>query len=374
MEVLPRVSVNFVIGSLTGVVLYAARIRLDRQRPFNRLYLASCMVLIAMIALETLTCFINGRAEAMLRLLSNAAHIILFSMPPILGLCWFQIGKFFSMPESTNLTRPTFFQMIPALISTVLSFLSPFYHFYFMIDELGVYRRGPLFYVALGIPFLYLTAGFVRTFLQRDQLDKQGSRFLFLFFLFPFMGGLIQALAYGALLLWGCAACSLVILYIYLNERMIQIDGLTGAWTRSSFTHYLSRKLSSNSGARFGLIFLDANDFSEINDRYGHIEGDQALKDIVAIVKRVLPKGDSIARLGGDEFIIYSKTADIRELRALTSAIEAAFAAYNRDSGRPYKLSLSYGADIFRQSADMDVEHVLRQVDRLMYEDKRARQ
>ena len=84
-------------------------------------------------------------------------------------------------------------------------------------------------------------------------------------------------------------------------------------------------------------------------------------------------KGDAVARMGGDEFIIRVEVTTRKELHAVLQRIEEAIALYNRQSGKAYPLSLSFGADLFFGTPDRDVDSIIRQVDRLMYDNKRRK-
>lgn len=94
----------------------------------------------------------------------------------------------------------------------------------------------------------------------------------------------------------------------YTDEIKIeaQRDALTGLWdrkyTESAVNEYLERE--SNDGVMF---MLDMDNFKNINDRYGHIKGDEVLIKFAEIIRTCCEKNDIICRIGGDEFIIFSK-------------------------------------------------------------------
>lgn len=52
------------------------------------------------------------------------------------------------------------------------------------------------------------------------------------------------------------------------------------------------------------LLYADLNDLKVINDSFGHLEGDRALKELAAILKETFGESDTIARVGGDEFVV----------------------------------------------------------------------
>ena len=77
-----------------------------------------------------------------------------------------------------------------------------------------------------------------------------------------------------------------------LNRRMI-LERATGEWAR--WRRYVSA---------FSLMIIDADDFKAINDRYGHLAGDQVLKLIAHTIKRSIRTVDLVGRLGGEEFVV----------------------------------------------------------------------
>jgi diguanylate cyclase (GGDEF)-like protein len=79
-------------------------------------------------------------------------------------------------------------------------------------------------------------------------------------------------------MMWGFAAGALIVLYVYMQDQMIQIDGLTGVWTRRSFHEHMRQLPGNRADRTWGILFLDIDDFKTINDCFGHAEGDAALK------------------------------------------------------------------------------------------------
>jgi diguanylate cyclase (GGDEF)-like protein len=90
------------------------------------------------------------------------------------------------------------------------------------------------------------------------------------------------------------------------NRRLAREDVLTGALSRDAFAHDLERLLAH--GARLSrpvaLMMLDIDHFKEINDRYGHLAGDAALKLAVGAMRGQLDEGALLGRYGGDEFLV----------------------------------------------------------------------
>ena len=368
-----RVDVNLIAAAQLGIVYFIAHKRLDRGDSFNRHYFIGCRLILLMLLFEAATCYINGHNVMWLRWVSNAMHICLFTLPPLLTYYWFLFAKSLAERSSAWEIRASLPHLIPIAFNAFAALLSPVFHFLFYIDNSGVYHRGPLFIVSMLIAYSYLLIGFLVLLKRRKKLLKQEFQFLLLFSLLPMVSGILQGLFYGPLFMWASSACALVIMYLYLQERMVQTDGLTGLWTRNSFEHYVSQLLKDDSGKPFGILYADIDDFKSINDHGGHVEGDEALKIFADIVKPILRKGDAFARMGGDEFAIMVNVDSEEKLIAIADRIESALTHFNRTSDKGYTLRCSTGAEMFSQSADLDIGDILRRVDRLMYHNKRIR-
>jgi diguanylate cyclase (GGDEF)-like protein len=84
--------------------------------------------------------------------------------------------------------------------------------------------------------------------------------------------------------------------------RLAMTDPLTGASNRASFDARLSQLFATQGEQPISLIFVDLDGFKGVNDRHGHLAGDQVLQVVSSRLKAELRPGDTVARLGGDEF------------------------------------------------------------------------
>lgn len=112
-----------------------------------------------------------------------------------------------------------------------------------------------------------------------------------------------------------------------------EFDMLTEVQNRFSFEKRLHKLIDEahNSAAIFGLIYIDLNDFKQVNDRYGHLAGDLLLQKVAERMKHQLRGCDMLARLGGDEFgvlvhAIHSRGEAENIVRRLESCFDEPFA------------------------------------------------
>jgi len=154
-------------------------------------------------------------------------------------------------------------------------------------------------------------------------------------------------------------------------RSLAMIDDLTRLYNRRAF-HALSMqqlKVMRRNGQGLLLFFADVDHLKNINDTFGHKEGDLALVRVADALERTFRDSDIIARLGGDEFAVLALEASNQDrdaiLRRLDNHIQKASAGDSR-----YKLSLSVGAARFDPKDSVSLESLLGKADQAMYEQK----
>jgi diguanylate cyclase (GGDEF)-like protein len=170
--------------------------------------------------------------------------------------------------------------------------------------------------------------------------------------------------------MWSSISFALIILYLYLQQQMMHIDYLTGAWTREKFYSYLNNRIKQKKSKNFSIVFIDLNDFKQINDIFGHNEGDKALINLVLIIKAILKKEDFITRYGGDEFVLFLNVDSKEEVEKIITKISDAIANYNKCSNVLYDLNFSCGYEVYNFDEHMTADEYINHVDKLMYRDK----
>ncbi|MCB1743824.1 MAG: sensor domain-containing diguanylate cyclase [Gammaproteobacteria bacterium] len=157
------------------------------------------------------------------------------------------------------------------------------------------------------------------------------------------------------------------------------VDELTGLSNRRGFIMLAESALSvcRRKGTQGTLLYIDLDGFKGINDRFGHAEGDAALKSFAEILTEVFRDSDVIARLGGDEFcVLLAHTAPSAARHAL-NRFAATVAELNARSARGYELAYSVGVasleEIHVGSATTDVAALMERADAKMYVSKQSK-
>lgn len=173
---------------------------------------------------------------------------------------------------------------------------------------------------------------------------------------------------FGALLA-GATGFYLVYTDAYRAAERSRILSLTDALTelpnRRAFEERL--KLAYEREERFALLYIDLDGFKQINDRLGHAAGDDALREIGAILRQAVRQADMAARIGGDEFCLLLASADAVSTRVIAERVLGGLRALDLPQGAA--LGASFGIATHLDGGDP--EAVVAAADAAMYRAKR---
>lgn len=159
-----------------------------------------------------------------------------------------------------------------------------------------------------------------------------------------------------------------------VSSQLATIDELTQISNRRGFIslaiHALNLCKRMNKPA--SLFFFDLDFFKEINDRFGHAEGDIALINFSKILQDAFRQSDVIGRLGGDEFVALLTNANQVETKLILHRLEQLLEEFNsQNTVRGYDIACSVGIAAFDPSRHQSINDLLADGDRMMYEQKR---
>ena len=151
-------------------------------------------------------------------------------------------------------------------------------------------------------------------------------------------------------------------------------DPLTGMPNRRLFFDRLKQALAraKRSGKPLAVGYIDLDSFKPINDRFGHMAGDQVLIEITGRVQNLLRAEDTIARIGGDEFVLL--LADLNEIDGYTAILDRVLTAISSPiqiEGILVSISASIGVAV-APPAEYEAEILVKRADQAMYEAKLA--
>ncbi len=121
------------------------------------------------------------------------------------------------------------------------------------------------------------------------------------------------------------------------------------------------------------MLFFDLDLFKEINDRFGHAEGDRALTSFSQILVQTFRESDVVGRLGGDEFAVLLTDSNRKQLEQALQRLSVSVEQFNREASRGYDILFSVGSLQFDPARHADVAALMADADALMYEQKHRR-
>jgi diguanylate cyclase (GGDEF)-like protein len=152
-------------------------------------------------------------------------------------------------------------------------------------------------------------------------------------------------------------------------------DSLTELWNRKETLNALSREIERADREKkpCGLIIADVDHFKEINDSYGHLAGDEVLKEIACRLKRGTRPYDIVGRYGGEEFLIIAPGCDAATTMKRAEALRTEISiAPMRTSEGNFPVTLSLGAAAIAPDMDKSAKSILRLADEALYRAKRG--
>ena len=152
-------------------------------------------------------------------------------------------------------------------------------------------------------------------------------------------------------------------------------DELTGLLNRRGFEALAQHgmQLCHRHNKPGCLLFLDLDNFKQVNDRYGHAEGDRALVAAGKLLMQVFRTSDIVGRLGGDEFVVFLLDATLADSNHAVARFTEAVEHYNGEAQRGYDLSFSIGGVEYHPDRHQAIGDLIKAADRLMYQQKQKR-
>jgi diguanylate cyclase (GGDEF)-like protein len=152
-----------------------------------------------------------------------------------------------------------------------------------------------------------------------------------------------------------------------------QKDFLTGFYTREHLISTLLKRIINANlrEERFSILLTDIDHFKKINDKYGHLWGDEFLKYVSSTLRLTLEDKGLIFRYGGDEFVVLFSSADPKQAFALARQFNVVMR--NRPflfNGRLFKITISCGLATYPDDAK-GAEDLLKVADKALYFSKR---
>ncbi|MCG8618828.1 MAG: GGDEF domain-containing protein [Desulfobacterales bacterium] len=173
------------------------------------------------------------------------------------------------------------------------------------------------------------------------------------------------------LILQGCSvALSKQIKIENLKDAAV-IDPLTGCYNRREFESQLQRHAAyaARYGSRLSVFMFDLDHFKAVNDTYGHLGGDEVLKEVTLLIKESIRRGDILARYGGEEFIAILPETGREKAMELADRLRMKIAALSIPwNDNEIRVTASFGVAELRPNTD--ISRLIEDADNMLYKAK----
>lgn len=291
------------------------------------------------------------------------------------GFFWFLFGWVRLQLHYFDDMRFKVLILIPCIIDIFFAVLSPWKGYIFSIDNHGIYARGPFYFVQVCAVFSYIvlicTAAVIKSHKEKSTFDKNKDLSLIKFMITPAVAGILQIINYQTPIM--NLGLALGIYYVYIDMLAMQVfnDSLTGLNNRRKAQYYFTDCLKEASEKPFYVFMIDVDYFKEINDKYGHAEGDRALCMVASSLKDTAGQYDGFAaRLGGDEFVMSAFISSGIVPEEMTNIINEKIQRSCKEMNVPYTVNLSVGF-MKCDSDQITIMEVLQKADEMQYKSKR---
>lgn len=365
-------SKNNIIGLIIlSIILLNMKANKRKIQFDGKLYLVIILSTLVIMILNIIMGCLNGKSGYLIRETYIIVAAIYFILNPIPYMAWALYTDFYIHKSKRRFKKITPIFAIPAIISIILCILSIFNKGVFFIDENNLYQRGNLFWLNVILYYSYFVSTYIQIIVQRKNINKKDYYSLLTFPILPTLAGILQIVDMSKPFIWLAVSISILIIYLNIQNQEIYEDYLTGLYNRRKLDIYLKNVIRElEEGEFIFVIMIDVNDFKHINDTYGHIEGDNALKHMANILTESFRTEDFISRYAGDEFIVITKLQDENSKEEIISRLRRKVEKFNETNQTHYDINISLGYDIYNPELKIKPNDFIRHIDKLMYKDK----
>lgn len=349
---------------LIGTLYLANRQKVEYDRDMRLLQQMMVTIGIANIS-DCCVYYLAGSSNIVIKVLVFLSGSGLFLGNVMIGYLW---AKFIMVHMNIPFSdiRRNIYRTI-GLISIVLLVINIFYPLVFSVSD-GRYQRGFAYIIFLIFAAFYILDSL---YLYVKRVKKNGSLKLFpvhIFLIPVILGVVIQAFFVEIAITWTSIAISVAGIMTALKNEIIFTDCLTGLYNRV-YLEFLHKRACNKKDCWVSGIMIDLNGFKQINDNYGHAEGDLALCIVADLLRKSFSEYGVVTRYAGDEFVIMLNTTDDQLIQKIIKSAKKNFVTENEKNDKPYQLSAFMGYAITNLSNET-IDDFMNRIDEQMYQDK----
>lgn len=318
--------------------------------------------------------------------ISHMLKFIYFASGGLCGYLWFLYFEYQTNHRLFKGKRMILYTASLEIVLIIMLIINIFTGIFFSISyddvtKVQTYERGPVFIIQYVIIYAYIFFSAAQTLLfalkPENSLDRLKYLVLASFPIIPAACGLVQYFMWRFPI--ACCGLTMATFILYLAElsSQVSIDSLTDINNRKEFMKILQRNINSlDDEEKLYIFMLDLDDFKSINDTYGHLEGDTALKIFANVLKQscLLGKRKTICgRFGGDEFALMSVISKEDNIESLISDMDSELEKGNSKIESNYKISYSYGYSEMTKDDKKQLKELIELADNNLYDNKKKK-
>lgn len=346
----------------------------EKQLCFNRAVTGFILYFVSDACWAAVLGGVLPRVRTLVELFNLTNHVLL----SYVAYEWFMFMAASEKMPFRNDRRRRRLCLLPMVVSIAAMLVAYIAKPTFWINESG--ELNDWYYpMLIAAPAFYLITAFVFSVINaRKAESRDETKQYWLIGIFPLgvMGfGMLQVFTLNAPTF--CFGCTVMLLFFYIQnmQTMISVDALTRLNNRGQINRYLEQ-VRYRENAHVFVMMIDIDRFKEINDTYGHAEGDRALILASEALKQTgehIKSPVFLGRYGGDEFMLILQNPGEGEQPAdVTQALRDAMAQKRQENRLRYALEISVGYDELRDKSDT-MEACVNRADEKLYEEKRAK-
>ena len=368
-------SSNVVGIIIFGIMLAHDRLSVDRQEKqlkYDQVLIAFMLYFLS----DAVWAGVDSGTFPVTRFSVLGTNFLNFLISTFITYSWIQYVMVVEQVPNRNSLKVRLLLMMPVFISIIALVITYLINPGILIDDnfktTGLFD---IFFVSM--PYVYLVAVIIyamrKAIKENDPIEKKKHLYVGFFPMMVVVGGLMQILLMPTLPFF-CFGCTIFMLIFFIQslDDQVSTDPLTKLNNRGQLTRYVSQDSNLRIEGRLTyVIMIDINYFKQINDTYGHAEGDKALIILSQALTQSVRQYNMpmfLGRYGGDEFVIIAHPIEENEIEKLKQTIRENVVEKCRKEKRKYILSIGIGYD--RLLDDDSIQKCMQRADGKLYKDK----
>lgn len=367
MGIMLKIDILIFSFIMLGFLLVYYIINAPQKTPAKKMFIAIIVTLMLNTTLEALAIIPNGIDESWAISMNIWVRSLLVATSYLPVAAWMAYIDHKIFNNYDNIKKRGVFYLIPFYIAAIMVAVNSTNGLMFTIEPGNIYTRQFGVVVVTVIMYIMVIAMLYVAQRLRSRINTKHIKVVFGFMLLPMLASFLQAPFSGGVFLWPSFALATFMSFLLLEKDAMLKDSLTKLNTRVALEARVKAKLRRHEP--FSLIMIDLDKFKQVNDRFGHKVGDDALMVVASILEDSVKRTDMVCRYGGDEFLILVESPRPHAARYIKDRIKARVSAFNKKGVKPFNLAMSFGLKFYDQS-NINLKYLLTEVDALMYAEK----